>query len=111
MKSKDDIIENNLFAYMNYTCMGKEAGVELRDSVGTIFIRNTIHTGGVKLDEKPGLATIGYNGGYRGKKNSEYEDGHRVPFIMNIPYKENTRNRKIDRLSANIDFMPTLLDL
>lgn len=69
MKSKDDIIENNLFAYMNYTCMGKEAGVELRDSVGTIFIRNTIHTGGASEGLRPsqlGITELNhmYNTGY-----------------------------------------------
>jgi len=83
----------------------------IADNTIVIFMTDNGSAGGVKLDENSGLAVTGYNGGYRGKKNSEYEGGHRVPFIMNIPYKEDTRNKKIDRLCANIDFMPTLLDL
>lgn len=53
----------------------------------------------------------GYNGGLRGLKNSAYDGGHRVPFFMSWPEKGIVGGMDIDELTANIDFMPTLLDL
>jgi len=53
----------------------------------------------------------GYNGGLRGLKNSEYDGGHRVPFFINWPNGDLGGGKDIDAVTANIDFMPTLLDL
>lgn len=53
----------------------------------------------------------GYNAGLRGEKNSEYDGGHRVPFFIRWPAGKLTGNRDISQLTANIDFMPTMLDL
>jgi arylsulfatase A-like enzyme len=53
----------------------------------------------------------GYNTcGMKGHKNSEYDGGHRVPFFIRYP-KGLRDPADEDRLTANIDFMPTLLDL
>jgi len=50
-------------------------------------------------------------GGMRGKKGSEYEGGHRVPFFIRWPAGGLKDSGDIDRLSAHIDVLPTLIDL
>jgi hypothetical protein len=52
-----------------------------------------------------------YAGGMRGKKGSEYEGGHRVPFFIRWPGGGLTGPADIDRLSAHIDVLPTLIEL
>jgi len=52
-----------------------------------------------------------YAGGMRGKKGSEYEGGHRVPFFVRWPGGGLTGPADIDRLSAHIDVLPTLIEL
>lgn len=52
-----------------------------------------------------------HNAGLRGYKNSEYDGGHRVPFFIRGPESVVGTPRDIDTLAANIDFMPTLMDL
>ena len=52
-----------------------------------------------------------YTCGLRGIKNSEYDGGHRVPFFIRGPEWAVGTPRDIDTLTANVDFMPTLLDL
>jgi arylsulfatase A-like enzyme len=52
-----------------------------------------------------------YAGGMRGKKGSEYEGGHRVPFFIRWPAGGLKVSRDVDPLSAHIDVLPTLIDL
>ena len=52
-----------------------------------------------------------YSGGMRGKKGSEYDGGHRVPFFLHWPDGGLTKGVDIDRLTAHIDILPTLIDL
>jgi arylsulfatase A-like enzyme len=52
-----------------------------------------------------------YAGGMRGKKGSEYEGGHRVPFFIRWPAGGLKSHADVDRLSAHIDVLPTLIDL
>ena len=61
---------------------------------------------GVETDENH-FVTSGYNAGMRGKKLSEYDGGHRVPFFISWP----GGGRDINELAANVDFMPTILDI
>ena len=49
-------------------------------------------------------------GGMRGKKGSEYEGGHRVPFFIRWPAGLKARG-DIPQLTAHIDLLPTLIDL
>ena len=58
-----------------------------------------------------GGRVLGYNAGMRGKKGSEYDGGHRVPFFIRWPAGGVTGGRDIDRLTAHIDVFPTLIDL
>jgi arylsulfatase A-like enzyme len=53
----------------------------------------------------------GYDGGMRGEKNSEYDGGHRVPFIIRWPDGQIEAGKTIDRLTAHFDILPTLIDL
>ena len=53
----------------------------------------------------------GYNAGMRGKKGSPYEGGHRVPLFMHWPGGGFTEKHEVHELTANIDLLPTLIDL
>ncbi|MBC8468935.1 MAG: arylsulfatase [Planctomycetes bacterium] len=53
----------------------------------------------------------GYSGGMRGKKGSEYEGGHRVPCFIRWPDGGLTGGIDVDRLTAHIDLLPTLIGL
>jgi len=50
-----------------------------------------------------------YNCGMRGRKGDVYEGGIRVPLFIRWPAKL-TAGRKVDRIAAHIDILPTLLD-
>ena len=52
-----------------------------------------------------------FNAGMRGKKGSEYDGGHRVPFFLRWPAGGLAEARVVDRLTAHVDIVPTLLDL
>lgn len=53
----------------------------------------------------------GYNAGMKGTKNSEYEGGHRVPFLISYPEKNINGGKDIDELTAHLDILPTLATL
>jgi len=55
--------------------------------------------------------SAGHDGGMRGKKGSEYEGGHRVPFFVRWPAGGLKSPSDVDRLSAHVDVLPTLIDL
>lgn len=52
-----------------------------------------------------------YDAGLRGHKGSEYEGGHRVPFMIRWPDGQLTGGREIDQLVAHYDVLPTFVDL
>jgi arylsulfatase A-like enzyme len=53
----------------------------------------------------------GHSGGMRGRKGSQYEGGHRVPCFIRWPDGGFTGGVDIDRLTAHIDILPTLIEL
>ena len=55
--------------------------------------------------------SAGAAGGMRGRKGSEYEGGHRVPFFIRWPKSTIQEGRDIDTLTAHIDVLPTLIEL
>ncbi|MHC4241225.1 MAG: arylsulfatase [Planctomycetota bacterium] len=55
--------------------------------------------------------SAGYAGGMRGKKGSEYEGGHRVPCFIRWPEANLTGGIDVDRLTAHVDLLPTLIEL
>jgi arylsulfatase A-like enzyme len=52
-----------------------------------------------------------YNAGMRDKKGSEYDGGHRVPCFIRWPGGGLTGSSDVDRLTAHIDILPTLIEL
>ena len=54
--------------------------------------------------------SAGSSAGLRGRKGSEYEGGHRVPFFIRWPDKVG-KPRDIHHLAAHVDVLPTLIDL
>ena len=58
-----------------------------------------------------GTAKSTFNAGLRGTKGSQYDGGHRVPFMIRYPEGGITGGRAIDRITAHIDVPPTLADL
>lgn len=54
---------------------------------------------------------FGYNAGMRGTKGSEYDGGHRVPFIIRWPKAGLNGGKKLTSLTAHVDMLPTLTTL
>ncbi|MDV7395291.1 sulfatase-like hydrolase/transferase, partial [Arthrospira platensis SPKY1] len=52
-----------------------------------------------------------FNAGMRGAKGSEYEGGHRVPFIAHWPAAGWDRKHASDILCHAVDIVPTLLEI
>ncbi|MGJ8656009.1 MAG: arylsulfatase [Akkermansiaceae bacterium] len=53
----------------------------------------------------------GYDGGMRGMKGSEYEGGHRVPFILRWPNGKIEAGKSVENLTAHMDILPTFIEL
>ena len=69
----------------------------------TIFIFTTDN--GTSAGEKV------FNAGMRGKKGSEYDGGHRVPFFIHWPNGDLKTGRDVEEITAYVDVVPTLIDL
>lgn len=52
-----------------------------------------------------------FNAGMRGNKGDEYDGGHRVPFFLHWPAGGFDRPQDVDRLTAHVDVLPTLIEL
>jgi arylsulfatase A-like enzyme len=82
----------------------------LQENTILVFMTDNGTSGGATLDENQ-FVVGGYNAGMRGIKGSEYEGGHRVPLFIHWPAGGLDRGRDIPQLTANVDVMPTLLEL
>jgi len=76
----------------------------LADNTILIYMTDNGTAGGIKGKK-------GYDGNMRGKKNSEYEGGHRVPLIIRWPDGKIEAGKAVKRLTAHLDILPTLIDL
>jgi len=52
-----------------------------------------------------------FNAGMRGRKGSEYDGGHRVPFFIHWPGGGYTQGRDVTPITAHVDVLPTLIEL
>ncbi len=86
----------------------RNLGIE--DNTILIFMTDNGTASGCETDDE-GHIVGGYNSGMRGKKGSPYEGGHRVPFSLYYPDAGLNKAREINTLTANIDLLPTLIDL
>ena len=82
----------------------------LADNTILIFMTDNGTAAGVKLDPD-GFLTAGYNAGMRGKKGSEYNGGHRVPFFIHWPDGKMDAGRDVEQITSYNDVFPTLIDL
>lgn len=58
-----------------------------------------------------GTAAGRFSAGMRGGKGSEYDGGHRVPFFIRWPDGIPGGGRDLERLTAHIDLLPTLIEM
>ena len=86
----------------------KEFGVA--ENTILIFMTDNGTAAGVTLD-RDGFLIAGYNAGMRGKKGSEYNGGHRVPFFLHWKGGDIQSGREVDQLTSYTDILPTLVDL
>ena len=82
----------------------------LSDNTILIFMTDNGTSGGATLDGEQ-FVVGGYNAGMRGIKGSPYDGGHRVPFFVRWPAGGIGGGRDVAELTANVDIMPTLLEL
>lgn len=77
----------------------KELGIE--DNTIFIFMTDNGSAGGSSL----------YNANMRGKKNSPYDGGHRVPFMIYFPKAGLNQKVEVKTLTHVVDIAPTLLEM
>ena len=82
----------------------------LEDDTVLAFMTDNGSATGARWD-RDGFVVEGYNAGMRGLKGSPYDGGHRVPFFVRWPAGGLDGGRDVERLTANVDVMPTVLDL
>ncbi|UCF37428.1 MAG: arylsulfatase [Acidobacteriota bacterium] len=75
-----------------------------------IFLTDNGTAEGAALDRN-GFVIDGFNAGMRGKKGSQFEGGHRVPFFIRWPDGGLEGGRDISELTAHIDVLPTVMEL
>ena len=86
------------------------AELGLAENTIFIFMTDNGSAGGVEVDEDQ-FVTSGSNAGMRGQKGSEYDGGHRVPFFLHWPAGGITAGRDVDEVTANVDVLPTLIEM
>ena len=84
--------------------------LKIADNTIVIFTSDNGTSNGYKIDAKTGVVH-GYNAGMRGTKASEYEGGHRVPFIIRWPNGKLDTGSSLESLTAHVDVLPTLCSL
>ncbi|QDT63488.1 arylsulfatase [Calycomorphotria hydatis] len=83
----------------------------LAENTLLIFMSDNGTAAGVARKQPSKDMWPGYNAGMKGRKGSQYDGGHRVPFFVHWPAKGWNEGRDVDQLTAHIDVRPTLVDL
>ncbi len=102
------IADNTLLVFM--TDNGTAAGVTNTHPTQRVGSSNTQLLARAEQEEAE-AAWQGFNAGMRGKKGSEYDGGHRVPFFMRWPSGSLGEPRDVGNLAAHIDVLPTFADV
>ena len=95
-------IDDNIGLLMN-----KLEDLKIADNTILVFITDN----GSAMGEHKSEKINPYNAGMRGKKNSEYDGGHRVPFFIRWKNGNIEAGRDISQITSHIDVLPTLIDL
>lgn len=86
--------------------------LELAEDTLILFMTDNGSSSGSETTEgRNGFVVSGYNAGMRGKKGSAYEGGHRAAGFIHWPKGNLIQGRDVPQLTANIDVMPTLVEL
>ncbi len=83
----------------------------LADNTVFVFTTDNGTAAGAGKRKNEAGAWAGFNAGMRGKKGSEYDGGHRVPFFVYWPKGGVAGGRDVSALAAHVDVMPTLTEL
>ncbi|MBW2589650.1 MAG: arylsulfatase [Deltaproteobacteria bacterium] len=84
--------------------------LKIADNTIVIFTTDNGSSNGYIMDKKTNQL-YGYNAGMRGKKGSEYDGGHRVPFIIRWPKGGISGGKELKELTAHVDMLPTLTSM
>lgn len=87
--------------------LNKLDDLKIADNTIVIFTTDNGTSNGYKVDNKTG-EFLGYNVEMRGTKGSEYDGGHRVPFIIRWPNGKLEAGKSLSDLTAHVDVLPTL---
>lgn len=90
--------------------LGKLEEWGISDNTIVIFMTDNGTAAGIATNKKTGKS-YGFNSGMRGTKGSQYDGGHRVPFIMRWDGGGLNGGRDISTLAAHVDVLPTLAEL
>jgi len=88
----------------------KLAALGIEHNTILIFMTDNGTSAGCTLDGEQ-FVTEGFNAGMRGVKGSEYDGGHRTPLFLRWPAAGLAEGRDVGQLTANVDVLPTLIDL
>ena len=83
--------------------------LKIADNTIVIFTTDNGTSNGYKTGKDGKI--YGYNAGMRGTKASEYDGGHRVPFIIRWPNGKLEAGKSLSNLTAHVDLLPTLTSL
>jgi arylsulfatase A-like enzyme len=89
--------------------LNKLDDLEIADNTIVIFTTDNGTSNGYRTDKDGKI--YGYNAEMRGTKASEYEGGHRVPFIIRWPNGKLESGKSLSDLTAHVDVLPTLTSL
>ncbi|MDN3663895.1 arylsulfatase [Algibacter miyuki] len=98
-------VDNNFSKLLN-----KLETLGIADNTIIVFTTDNGTARGYRIDEETNKL-LGYNAGMRGTKGSEYDGGHRVPFIVRWPDGGLTGGKSLNSLAAHVDMLPTLTAL
>lgn len=87
----------------------KKKGLE--DNTIFIFMTDNGTAEGIPWDDSDKAEWKGFNAGMRGKKGSQFDGGHRVPFFIRWPAGNIGGGRDVASIAAHIDVLPTLMEL